>query len=453
MRLKTVLIANSALNSPDRAENRERFNAFSAIGGAVLKRNCYIFFLLLLILTGCMPNLSPPATEEPHNQPHDDPDEAVIEAIAVTEASTPIPFTVLYAGDEITKAMYEPATGAYLGAWLGQNMSKPDFEAKVKKKHAVFAREINIDDDFPDTWILQSIAAQAAPLIKLRLPDSAEYDFPLAELTMFAYELGKYNLPAFIVFNPLQLNPVISPEDYVLLFRYARIIFRTYAPMAAFVWHANDNMSTPESPYYPGHDVVDWVSISLTAPQGPEGFLTDIPAKLTPFYVNFQRYKPIILLPIGISHFSHRDFVYRVPYAAAEITRVYEAIRDNFPRVRLVVYGDHGQDFTTPQRDDFSITREQGTIYAYHNAISNSHFISRLEPSGEAGPIWMLSALHGYYYEGEIFIDREILISRGLRVSSATTTEINGRLYVEVGAVRGLEVEIDHARQVVFVGG
>ena len=403
------------------------------------------FIFLLLLLTGCFTRL--PTPYESHQPQTNQNGDAAIEALA--ETTTPLPFTVLYAGADITRAIYEPDAGTYLGAWLWQGLSKADFEAMVEKRHAVFAMELTLGSEFPATWLLQSIAAQAAPLIVLRLPDSAANDFPLYELANFAHELGNYNLPNFVVFNPLPPGPGMSAEDYVLLFRYARNIFRTYAPMTAFVWHAGDMAATPESPYYPGHDVVDWVSISLLAPQGPDGFIYDIPAQLSPFYVNFQQYKPIMLLPLGVSHFSHRDFVYRVPQAAAEITRVYEAIRDGFPRVRLVVYANHG--VTTPQRDDFSITREQGTIYAYRDVIAHSHFLSRLQPGGDEGPIWMLHHRHGYFYEGQVFIDSEILIARQQRVQAAQTTEINGRSFVEIGLVRGLEIEIDHARQVIWL--
>ena len=408
-----------------------------------------IFLLLLLTLSGCLTTSLALTPEESHSQPSNDHESGTVEALAETTA--PIPFTILYAGDDITRAMYEPAAGTYLGAWLWQGLSKPDFEAMVEKSHAVFAMEMTIGDDFPATWILQSIAARAAPIIVLRLPDSAADDFPLYEITMFAYELGRYDLPTFIVFNPLPPSPGMSAEDYVLLFRYAGVIFRTYAPLTALVWQANSNEATPQSPFYPGHDMVDWVSISLLAPQGPEGFINDIPAMLSPFYVNFQNYKPIMLLPVGVSHFSHRDFVYRVPQAAAEITRVYEAIRDGFPRVRMVVYANHG--ITTPQRDDFSVTREQGTIYAYRDVTADSHFLSRLEPGGDEGPIWMLSNRHGYYHEGQVFIDREILEFRQQRVSSGQTTDINGRAFVEIGLVRGLEIEVDHVRQVIWVRG
>ena len=412
-----------------------------------------IFLLSLLTLTGCLTTSRTLMSEEQHNRlegiPEYEADINAVEAIAVTETTAPLPFTVLYAGANITRAIYEPATGTYLGAWLWQDLSKPDFEAMVEKKHAVYAMEMTLGDEFPATWILQSIAAQAAPLIVLRLPDAAEDDFPLAEITSFAHELGRYNLPAFIVFNPLPPGPGIGPEDYVLLFRFARLIFRTYAPMATLVWHANDNQATPESPFYPGHDVVDWVSISLTAPQGPEGFIYDIPAQLMAFYVNFQQYKPIIILPIGISHFSRRDYVYRVPQAAAEIKRVYEAIRDGFPRIRMIVYANHG--LTTPQWDDFSITREQGTINAYRDATADSHFLSMLEPGGGEGPIWLLADLHGYYYKGQVFIDREILTTRQLRIPTNATTEINSRIHVEISALPELKIEVDHTRQVIWL--
>jgi len=117
----------------------------------------------------------------------------------------------------------------------------------------------------------------------------------------------------------------------------------------------------------------------------------------------------------------------------------------------MVVYANHGA--TTPQRDDFSATREKGTIYAYRGVIADGHFLSRLEPGGDEGPIWMLSDFHGYYHEGQVFIDREILMARQQRVPPTQVTEINGRAYVEIGRVNGLEIEVDHARQVIWLRG
>lgn len=411
-----------------------------------------ILLLLMLSFAGCLSTTLIPTIAEPQTQPPTDQEcDIAVEAMAAAEAAAPLPFTVLYAGADIEKAMYEPAVGAYLGIWLWDGLRKQDINAMAEREHAVFAIEMTLGDEFPSTWILQSISARAAPLIVLRMPESAAEDFPLHEITMFAHELGQYNLPAFVVFNPLPSVPGISAEDYVLLFRYARILFRTYAPMAAFVWHGDDINATPKCPFYPGHDAVDWVSVALTAPQGPEGFVYDIPSKLKPFYLSFQQYKPIIILPIGVSHFSHRDFVYRVPQAAAEIVRVYEAIRDGFPRVRMVVYANHG--LTSARGDDFSITREQGTMEAYRDAIADSHFISRLMPRGDDGPLWLLSPLNGYYHEGQVFVDQEVLPAGHRRVSSNAIAEINGRSFVEIGAVQEMEIDIDHTRRVIWITG
>jgi len=407
-----------------------------------------IILILLLSLSACSFSLFPPIPEAEASTPRHIATEAEAPAVeAVAEARGPIPFAILYSALDIPHAIYEPAQGAYLGAWLAPGTTKPAFEEMSGKKHAVFAKEMFVGDDFPTTWMLQSIAAQAAPLIMLRLPGNAGEDFPLVELASFANELGNFNLPSFIVFNPLTPGHDMEPEDYVLLFRYARIMFRTYAPMAAFVWHSYDNLTTPDSPFYPGHDVVDWVSLEVLAPQTAEGFVRDVPAQLAPFYQSFQRHKPIILLPVGVGHFSRRDYVYRVPGAAVEIVRVYDAVRFAFPRVRLVVYGDHR--ISTPYGDDFSLTREYALLDAYREAIADDHFISRLAPAQEDGIAWMLSPLHGYFYEGQIFIDREIFTQANNR--AFITREINGRTYVTAESVNWIKIATDHTRRVIYM--
>ena len=416
-------------------------------------RTHIIFFLAvftLLFLAGCMSGRSY-STHEEQNYVEIPDDTYVIEAVVdvIAEIPGPMPFSVLYSTNEITGAIYEPAVGAYLGAWLRPDIAKATFERMADKKHAVFAMEMSITDDFPTTWILQSIAAQAAPLIVLNLADEGEDDFPLAELASFAYELGNFNLPSFIVFNPLPSKPNISPDDYILLFRYARIIFRTYAPMAAFVWHGYDNTATPDSPFYPGHDVVDWVSLEALAPQDVDGFIIDIPSYLKPFYLSFQRHKPIILLPLGVGHFSRRDYIYRVPQAAAEITRVYNTLRDLFPRVRLVVYGNH--NISSPYWDDFSLTREDALMSAYREAIADIYFLSRLISGDFDGLLHMRSALHGYYYQGEVFIDHGILEARQHRPIPTATKEINGRMYVNTNDINWMKVAADHTRQVIYI--
>ena len=372
---------------------------------------------------------------------------ATVEVVA--EAASPIPFTILYVDLETPWAMYEPPQGAYLGAWLQPHVGKQDFEEMAGSKHAAFVKEHTIGDDFPTTWVLQSIAAQAAPVFILRLPGNYDYDFPLAELATFAYELGNFNLPAFIVFNPLSPGASIDSDDYVLLFRYARILFRSYAPMAAFVWHGYDNTATPVSPFYPGHDMVDWVSIDLLSPQTADGFYVDIPNELLPFYMSFQQYKPIMVLPLGVGHFSRRDYIYRVPQAADEITRVIGVIRDSFPRVRMVVYANNG--VSTPQWDNFGLMREPDLLYAYANAVGDSHFLERVVPGSTEGPMLMRSHMHGYYYGGSVFIDREFLSSTQRLPIPSSDRVINGRDFVSSSAIDWLKIITDHSGRVIYL--
>ena len=406
----------------------------------------FIFLALLFLLTGCI-STAPFREEEDSGLIYIKEEIPVVEVVA--ESTLPVSFSVLYVVLEMTGAMYEPAEGAYLGAWLRPDIVKAEFEERVGKKHAVFALEFTVGDEFPTTWILQSIATQAAPLIIFNLPEECQADFPMTELAAFAYELGAFNLPAFIVFNPLMDERNICPEDYVLLFRHARIIFRTYAPMAVFVWHGYCNTATEESPFYPGHDVVDWVSIGALAPQGADGFIVDIPEFIMPFYLSFQREKPVILLPLGISHFSRRDYVYRVPQAIEEMQRVYNIIRDSFPRVRMVVYADN--NITTPEWDDFGLSREDAKIKGYGVAIVDNHFISRLEAGSLERPMLMRSPLHGYYYQGEVFIDRGVFEASHHETPSTTTKEINERTFLNAADIDWIKIITDHSRRVIYV--
>jgi len=405
----------------------------------------YFILLFLLFLTGCFS--ASPIYIETDSGLHDVEEEIMVVEV-VAEATVPVQFSVLYAALDVTGAMYEPQHGAYLGVWLRPDITKAAFESRADKKHAVFVLEHTIGDEFPATWILQSIAAQAAPLIILTI-DEGQDDFPLTEIASFAYELGSYNLPAFIVFNPIQNETDTCAVDYVLLFRYARIFFQTYAPMTVFVWHGYCNTATAESPFYPGHDVVDWVSIKALAPQGAEGFLVDIPNYITPFYQNFQEHKPIILLPLGVSHFSRRDYVYRVPQAAEELVRVYNVLRDTFPRIRMVIYADNG--ISTSWWDDFGLSREDPMIKAYGMAVADDHFLSRIEAGGIEGPMLMRSPLHGYYYQGDIFVDQEIFSSRPERLIPSATKEINDRRYVNAADIDFIKIVADHSRRVIYV--
>ncbi|MCL2202837.1 MAG: hypothetical protein FWB88_02715 [Defluviitaleaceae bacterium] len=413
-----------------------------------------LFLLLLLFLSGCAADTPSPFVGTPRRRTLE---VAHTDATKDTEAS-PIAFSVLFPQAGATAlALHEPAEGAYLGAWLSPDISHitlRSFGNLAEKPHALFAYEMVLGEEIPITWILHAMAADAAPLFYLR---PKEYTFaggfPVNELIDLARALGGYNIPMFLAFFPLESGHDMTPEVYVNLFRLARILFRTYAPQVAFVWLPPEGQTdaTPLHPFYPGHDVVDWVGVPALALREPEGLGESILSAIAPFHQSFQRHKPIMLLPVGVSHFSRVDYTYRISEAAQELKRVYAGLA-GFPRVKAVVYRDAFR--VGPRWDDISLTRERELMLAYAYAVGCGHFLSALcnapHPPHAPPRRWLRSAFHGYYYDGDFFVDMETLTSELSISRPSAPTMINGQPFASVSRLSP-EITTDTQRRIIFI--
>jgi len=369
---------------------------------------------------------------------------------------TPIPFTVLYRVGMAERAMYEPTDGTYLGMWLRDGLEKRPFESSINRKHAVYVNEMRLGEEVPIMWLLQSIAALATPLFIVHPPEvlgritGTDVDVPVENKIIYlAQRLGAFNLPMFVAFYPS--NHGLSATEYTLLFRYARSMFMAYAPMVSFVWVAPSYQSTSNSPFFPGNDAVDWVAVQLMAEHDVEnssGFSIDIIERLEPFYMAFQARHPIMLLPVGVSHWSQNDFVFRINEAGNEITRVYDTIRVAFPRVRMIVYGD---GFGIGLKDDFSITSDPELRAIYRQAINHEHFVSNLVQDATTSPRWVRSVFNGYYFDGKVYVDVQT-IERELFINTPSNIfEINERSFVEISHIEERAIHIDPVHEVIFI--
>jgi len=424
---------------------------------------------IILLLAGCATGNPAPIVGSPPGRTVDRQAQAASTENELDLAEPePIPFAVLYRREQIGRAMYEPAEGVYLGAWLRPDTPIRTFENQTGRRHAVYVHEMQLGDEIPINWLLQCMASLTTPLFIVHAPspqtglivghfDDDDYNYNDeismdSQIVSLAQRLGAFNLPMFVAFFPPGHN--MPAEEYTLWFRYARAVFLAYAPLTAFVWVAPGLASTPDSPFYPGHDSVDWVGVSLLAGRDAEGLTHDILQSFEPFYMAFNQHMPIMLLPLGISHRSHATFEYNLECASDEISRVYNALGTSFPRVGLVAYGDAfiiGPD----AYNDFSITLEHELIEAYKNAIEPGSFLSALDKDATGSFArrvrWARSAFHGYYYDGTIYLDVNTL-SRELAASvPRATTEINGSQFAEAGRITGRDVTHCEQRRVIFV--
>jgi hypothetical protein len=356
----------------------------------------------------------------------------------------PQEYTVFFRRENENFAMYEPSEGAYIGAWLAPETSIRVFEHQAKKRHAVFVHEIYLGDEIPITWLLHCIASLTTPLFIVHPPNNPDLvDIPPLELVVqLAQRLGSFNLPMFIAFYPAAPeNHGLMPAEYSHFFSQSRNIFSAHAPMAAFAWVAPCYSATPKNPYFPVNNV-DWVALPLLANWKPENDYTNIIANFETFYANFNEHAPIMILPLGVSHFTRGDYTYRLSQAAAEISHVYEALR-YFPRLGLVAYGDA---FTLANsfNDDFSVSIETELISAYSDAIACENFLQTLQRDSAKTTRWVRSSYRGYVWENKIYIPAELVPSR-------QTVMINDSAFVEARRISDKKINLCTVKRVIYL--
>ena len=345
--------------------------------------------------------------------------------------------------------MYEPTEGAYLAAWLSPDMPLRTLEELTGKRHAVYVHEMFLGDEIPFSWLLQCMATMATPLLIIHPPaDPEAMELPVSYLVVnLANHLGSLNLPMFVAFYPPGHG--IMAAEYTTTFRMARNAFHAHAPMAAFVWVSPTHVATPTNTFYPGHNFVDWVALPLLATWDAEDCYVDILSQLETFYGAFHQHKPIMILPLGISHFTRGDYTYRIHQAAAEITRIYEAIQA-FPRVGLVAYAD-AFNLHHAYTDDFSISIERQLLAAYADVISSDNFLSSLERNAAAIPKWTRSIYHGYAYDDRIYISIHTLQEELSTPAPRQTAQINDATFAEAYHLLTMELSVCHALRVIYV--
>jgi len=413
-----------------------------------------LFFLAILLLTlsGCIADSPTTITGEPRSRTLGGQTRLGSSYDPTQEENIyPIPVSVLFQTQNVTRALHEPLEGIHLAAWLCPDAQLRSFVAQSGHNHAAFVYELHLCDEVPTNWILQCMAVMATPIFVIYPPRYVCEETPIGEtIATLAQSLGAFNIPMFVAFYPTTgyYGHGLIPAEYSLIYRYARAIFMNYAPQAAFVWVAPSLDATNRNPFFPGSDAVDWVGVSLFANRGGNSFTHDAIETFAPFYHTFAPHHPIMLFPLGISHFSRYDHAYHVEEAAAEILRVYQALA-GFPRVGLVAYGDTFSVARTG-RDDFAIAVEKRLVAAYNKAAANSHFLPALCTSVSLAPRRARSAHMGYFYDGKMYIDIATLAELNIPVPRQTE-QFDDRSFACASRIPAGRIWFCEIRQVIMV--
>ena len=281
------------------------------------------------------------------------------------QESGPTRHAVFFESAPTIPAMHEPSHGTMIGFYtdalpgLDGRIIAP-VQSALGVSHAAFVEVISLGDDFPTLWILECIAEHKLPVIIILPPEEGD---PFGDdwetvLTETAVAFSEFSMPMLVVFYPISDLP--DPATYIAFFRYARALFAIHAPHVAFVWAVDSGVSNFMD-FFPGKLAADWVGLSLFT--NPEEFSIDM---LRDFYYTFQNDMPI-MLNLGLGHFSITDHRYRITETAFAMEKIYRAILDDFPRIRLVNYMDVNRtDFTGY---DYRIRMDIGLRGAYRDSV------------------------------------------------------------------------------------
>ncbi len=345
-------------------------------------------------------------------------------------------------------AKYEPESGCYLGVdvskskEIGADIKK--FDRLAGKTHAVSRYDMKLGEEFPEDFVIESIAAMKTPFVTV----TAQGYPNLRALSKLAEGFARYKVPSFVEFMPDPMSCGLKPEAYVSLYKAARATFQKLAPNTAFVWSVAAQNVYESSAYYPGGEYVDWVGIQITEsitknPDGSTGLWPPFEASLEYIYYTYQKDKPIVISKLGVSHYSRIDHGYRGNDAAEEIGTIYESLSKDFPRVKMAIYFD-GED----RSDNYSVSANEYTRDAYKKAAGGEYFLPGLIDKNTRMPVTQLmrSPFPAYRVGNDYFVAestfRYDMDVRGVGGSKV----INGRRYVSINVLlsnRRLDVQIE----------
>ncbi|MDF2834617.1 MAG: hypothetical protein K0Q63_257 [Paenibacillus sp.] len=289
------------------------------------------------------------------------------------------------------RAKLEPATGAYLGAYvlqddaIGQSMRR--FNEMTGREHATFFKYVGYGQPFPEAWVNDVVAAGAFPHIAWEPNEGLDKVKDDAYLRQFARQAQEAGVPILLRFasemngtwTAYSGNPALYKEKW----RLVHDVFEELAPATAMLWSVLAMPEKPMADYYPGDDYVDWVGVNIYSVRFHNGDL-DYPADredpldlLNAVYDRYSRNKPIAISEFGASHYSATDGKRDVAFASEKLRRLYGALAKHYPRVKAVYYFDVDNiSAYNPSRrvNDYSITGEPALLDAYKEATDSDYF-------------------------------------------------------------------------------
>jgi hypothetical protein len=307
-----------------------------------------------------------------------------------------------------TDALFEPAYGCYLGAFIdredaldsgfignGQSHKDPQaFNAATGKHHATFFTYVSYGRPFPVRWLanLRQRGAAAQIAFEPRSTQSVRDD---AYLRGFARDCADSHTPIFLRFAS-EMNGDWTPyhgdpEAYKTMFRTVARVMHTIAPNVAMVWCPADIPEDRIASYYPGKDAVDWVGLNFYSVLYNDGDRSRAaewrhPAdQIRYVYNTYSKVHPMMIGEWAASHRSVVDDVARPDFAINKIGQFYAAIPRMYPRMKAVHWLSMNTiEHALPGRqlNDFSLLADSTVAAKYKEMVSSPYYLDNVPSRG-----------------------------------------------------------------------
>lgn len=281
-----------------------------------------------------------------------------------------------------TEGPVPPATGAYLGAWVGPTIfTQASSIAAVRGFQQQLGRRLDIVHTylkwparFPTPSALAFLRQGSTLLLSwagasTREIVSGAYDPLIRER---AREIKRLGTPIFLEWRwemdrPNLREQIGSPAEYIAAWKHIRAIFaQEHVHNAAWVWcptsRGFEDGNAPS--YYPGDSQVDWLCADVYPGFGPQRSFADLSR---PFLAwASQHPKPVIIGEFGVP----------VSYGPAERARwlqqAMQTVRSDH-QIKAVVYFDadpagHGPNLS------YSLTYDHAALQAFRGLADSRYF-------------------------------------------------------------------------------
>ncbi|MDF2439609.1 MAG: hypothetical protein JWN98_593 [Abditibacteriota bacterium] len=287
---------------------------------------------------------------------------------------------------------FEPARGCYLGAFIERDFTVlgdiSAFEQLTKKKHASYFTYVGYGRPFPSDWVRKVKAGGAAPHIAFEPNDGLDMVQDGAYIRAWARDAARAKCPIFLRWASEMNGPWTkygpNPPQYVEKFRLISKVMKEEAPNVAMVWTPFAEPTRTIPSYYPGDEWVDWVGMNIYSvyvnngdPFRPADQKDPVEA-LRYIYENYADRKPVHISEFAATIYCKGTSSDTVSFAISKMTRFYDALRLEFPRVKSVNWFCWDTIRANRANNNYSILDDGRVLATYRKLVSDEHFLSQV---------------------------------------------------------------------------